>query len=222
VFEFPPVAREGSPEPIDLGVVTPGWQPVIARDMRPVGFRLVLRAGEGNSPTLPMAELLDGVLGGFVAEGATGFPHGLMLIAPVDLPLDDSLAAWSAPRNVLLEVHQDELGDAVRLQRLLNIQRRGVRLVLRVSDRAGIAREHLPLFQYLSVDAGAHDPAPRETAVLVLHPDSSARVSEAFKSGAHAVVGTRSLVTGDVPAHALAFGVPARVRGVVGDRSRTR
>jgi len=189
VFEFPPVAREGSPEPIDLGVVTPGWQPVIARDMRPVGFRLVLRAGEGNSPTLPMAELLDGVLGGFVAEGATGFPHGLMLIAPVDLPLDDSLAAWSAPRNVLLEVHQDELGDAVRLQRLLNIQRRGVRLVLRVSDRAGIAREHLPLFQYLSVDAGAHDPAPRETAVLVLHPDSSARVSEAFKSGAHAVVG---------------------------------
>jgi hypothetical protein len=40
--------------------------------------------------------------------------------------------------------------------------------------------------------------------------------------GAHAVVGTRSLVTSDVPAHALAFGVPARVRGVVGDRSRTR
>jgi acetyltransferase-like isoleucine patch superfamily enzyme len=40
--------------------------------------------------------------------------------------------------------------------------------------------------------------------------------------GAHAVVGTRSLVTGDVPAHALAFGAPARVRGVVGDRSKTR
>ena len=40
--------------------------------------------------------------------------------------------------------------------------------------------------------------------------------------GAHAVVGARSLVTSDVPAHALAFGVPARVRGVVGDRSRAR
>jgi len=40
--------------------------------------------------------------------------------------------------------------------------------------------------------------------------------------GAHAVVGARSLVTSDVPAHALAFGVPARVRGVVGDRSQTR
>jgi len=40
--------------------------------------------------------------------------------------------------------------------------------------------------------------------------------------GAHAVVGTRSLVTHDIPAHALAFGTPARVRGVVGDRSRVR
>jgi len=40
--------------------------------------------------------------------------------------------------------------------------------------------------------------------------------------GAHAVVGTRSLVSDDVPAHALAFGTPARVRGVVGDRSKTR
>jgi acetyltransferase-like isoleucine patch superfamily enzyme len=40
--------------------------------------------------------------------------------------------------------------------------------------------------------------------------------------GAHAIVGTRSLVTSDVPAHGLAFGVPARVRGVVGDRSKAR
>ena len=40
--------------------------------------------------------------------------------------------------------------------------------------------------------------------------------------GSHAIVGTRSLVTSDVPAHGLAFGVPARVRGVVGDRSQAR
>ena len=40
--------------------------------------------------------------------------------------------------------------------------------------------------------------------------------------GAHAVIGTRSLVTNDVPPHGLAFGIPARVRGVVGDRSKTR
>jgi acetyltransferase-like isoleucine patch superfamily enzyme len=40
--------------------------------------------------------------------------------------------------------------------------------------------------------------------------------------GEHAVVGTRSLVTGDVPAHALVYGAPATPRGTVGDRSRVR
>jgi acetyltransferase-like isoleucine patch superfamily enzyme len=40
--------------------------------------------------------------------------------------------------------------------------------------------------------------------------------------GEHSVVGTRSLVTGDIPSHTLAFGVPARSRGEVGDRSRAR
>jgi acetyltransferase-like isoleucine patch superfamily enzyme len=40
--------------------------------------------------------------------------------------------------------------------------------------------------------------------------------------GAHAVVGTRSLVTEDVPPHTLVFGQPARVRGKVGDRSQAR
>jgi acetyltransferase-like isoleucine patch superfamily enzyme len=40
--------------------------------------------------------------------------------------------------------------------------------------------------------------------------------------GSHAVIGTRSLVSNDVPPHGLAFGVPARVRGVVGDRSKAR
>lgn len=189
MFEFPPVAREGSPEPIDLGVVTPSWQPVIARDLRPVGFRLVLRAGDSKDPELPMAKLLDGLLGGFVAEGATSFPHGLMVLAPIDLPLDDSLTTWSAPRNVLLEIGQEELDDPARLQRLIEVQRRGVRLVLRVDDRHSIARERLPLFQYVSADAQSYGPAPREAALLALHPDSSATVTEAFRSGAHAVVG---------------------------------
>ncbi len=40
--------------------------------------------------------------------------------------------------------------------------------------------------------------------------------------GEHSVVGTRSLVTDDVPPHSLAYGLPARVQGVVGDRSHAR
>jgi len=40
--------------------------------------------------------------------------------------------------------------------------------------------------------------------------------------GEHSVIGARSLVVDDLPAHSLAFGQPARPRGRVGDRSHTR
>jgi acetyltransferase-like isoleucine patch superfamily enzyme len=40
--------------------------------------------------------------------------------------------------------------------------------------------------------------------------------------GAHSVVGARSLVTADVAPHTLAYGIPARPRGTVGDRSAVR
>jgi carbonic anhydrase/acetyltransferase-like protein (isoleucine patch superfamily) len=47
-------------------------------------------------------------------------------------------------------------------------------------------------------------------------------VLKGVRIGSHCVVGTRSLVTRDVPDHSLAFGTPAEVRGKVGDRSRAR
>jgi len=40
--------------------------------------------------------------------------------------------------------------------------------------------------------------------------------------GDHAIVGSRSVVTKDVPPHRVAVGAPATLRGEVGDRSRTR
>lgn len=189
MFEFPPANKEASPDPIDLGVVTPGWQPLIARDLRPVGFRLVLRAEDRGDPPASIAALLDGVLGGFVAEGATSLPHGLVLLAPLNLAFDDSLITWRAPRNVLLEVAQEALDDPQAINRMLEAQRRGVRLALRVTDRTRVARERLPLFHYVIADAQSHGPAPTGAALLALDPASNAVVSEAFKGGAHAVVG---------------------------------
>lgn len=40
--------------------------------------------------------------------------------------------------------------------------------------------------------------------------------------GDHSVVGSGSLVHGEVPPHTLAYGRPARMRGSIGDRSRAR
>jgi acetyltransferase-like isoleucine patch superfamily enzyme len=51
---------------------------------------------------------------------------------------------------------------------------------------------------------------------------SDVTILKGVRIGSHAIVGTRSLVTRDVPDHCLAFGIPAIVRGKVGDRSRVR
>lgn len=51
---------------------------------------------------------------------------------------------------------------------------------------------------------------------------SDATVLRGVTVGEHAVVGTRSVVTHDVPPHTLVAGVPAAPLGKVGDRSQTR
>lgn len=51
---------------------------------------------------------------------------------------------------------------------------------------------------------------------------SDVTVLKGVSIGDHSIIGTRSVVTSDIPAHSLAFGTPAVVRGEVGDRSRAR
>ena len=48
---------------------------------------------------------------------------------------------------------------------------------------------------------------------------SDVTVLRGVRIGAHSVVGARSVVTRDLPAHSFATGAPARVRGKVGDRT---
>jgi acetyltransferase-like isoleucine patch superfamily enzyme len=50
---------------------------------------------------------------------------------------------------------------------------------------------------------------------------SDVTVLRGVRIGSHVVIGARSLVNRDVPDHSLVHGVPARVRGTVGDRSQT-
>jgi acetyltransferase-like isoleucine patch superfamily enzyme len=78
-------------------------------------------------------------------------------------------------------------------------------------------------------DSDQHDfdaERPEQTAAVEIGDHAwiaaDATVLRGVTVGEHSVVGTRSLVTRDVPAHTLAFGMPATVRGEVGDRSNTR
>ncbi|GMV57865.1 MAG: HDOD domain-containing protein [Burkholderiaceae bacterium] len=188
MFELPPQRRDNNGEPMHLDAVTPAWSAIVARDARPIGFRLALRRAEGaGSP--PLAALLDRVLAGFVAEGSTSFPHGLVLLAPLDFGVDASLASFRPPRNVLLEVAQADLDDAERMRLLFDVQRHGVRLALRVEDRTAVSRDKLPLFQYVVADAATHGPPPKDAALLALAVATRAQAEATLKAGAHAIVG---------------------------------
>jgi EAL and modified HD-GYP domain-containing signal transduction protein len=182
VFDLSTINKRASPpdpESEDLAVAS--WSPIVARDTRPIGFRLELRHAR-----MPLADGLDAVLSDFVAEGTTSFPHGLVVLAPIDTACDESLVHWSAPRNVLLEVDSAQLDDQETVKRLCEVQRRGVRLALRVPSNTTVARERLPLFQY--VLAGQR-PIVGETAWLATLKKTRAEAEAAFKLGANAVVG---------------------------------
>jgi len=75
-------------------------------------------------------------------------------------------------------------------------------------------------------DSDQHDfdaDHPEQTAAVRIGAytwvTSSVTVLKGVTIGAHCVVGAHSLVNRDIPDHRLAFGVPARVRGEVGDRT---
>ncbi len=189
MFELPPQRRDSDSdsEPTSLDAVTSAWSAIVARDARPIGFRLALRRAPGAGS--PPAALLEGVLAGFVTEGGASFPHGLVLLAPLDFGIDASLASLRPPRNVLLEVAQAELADAERIRLLFDVQRHGVRLALRVEDRCAVPRDKLPLFQYVVADAGAHGPPLPDAALLALNVSSRVEAEATLKAGAHAIVG---------------------------------
>ncbi|MEE3329010.1 MAG: acyltransferase [Myxococcota bacterium] len=76
-------------------------------------------------------------------------------------------------------------------------------------------------------DADQHDlddatPERRDPVEIGDHAWVAADVAvmRGVSIGAHSVIGSRSVVTSDIPPHSLAFGSPARVRGTVGDRSQ--
>jgi len=173
-------------EPLDDAAIC--WSPVVGRDERPIGFRLAL-SGSANGASL--AALLDAVLAGFTAE-ASGMPHGLVLLAPQDTGPDESLGFWGAPRNVLLELGENALGDADARERVQLAQKHGVRLALRAAGPSWPPAERLAPFQYLvspMLAAATAGRPPRDVALLATGATTRAAVQTALAAGANGVIG---------------------------------
>jgi len=191
LFDIPPRSpddpsgADATPDPITLESLVLRWQVLVGRDRRPKGVRLELRR-RGQSSALPLSVLLDGVVRGFVDDGSTPFPHGLVLLAPLEGALDAAMSVWSAPRNVLLEIPAADLQDEARARILFESRRQGVRQALRVQE-AMPTRERLQFFHYLVGPSSAVKRAP--IPVLALDSDTPARAEAALAAGSHALVG---------------------------------
>jgi len=191
LFDIPPRSPEdpsgtdAAPDPVTLDSLVLRWQVLVGRDRRPKGVRLELRR-RAQTSSAPLSALLDGVVRGFVDDGATPFPHGLVLLAPVQGALDAAMSVWSAPRNVLLEIPAADLHDEARARILFESRRQGVRQALRAQDSMP-TRERLQFFHYLVAPSSAVKRA--SIPVLALDSDTPARAEAALAAGAHALVG---------------------------------
>jgi EAL and modified HD-GYP domain-containing signal transduction protein len=191
LFDLPPRSTDDSsgedatPDPVALDSLALRWQVLVGRDRRPSGVRLELRNRSAGSP-LALSALLDSVVRGFVSDESLPFPHGLVLLAPLEGILDPAMARWSAPRNVLLEVPAADLQDDARVRILFDSRQRGVRQALRLADTL-VAKERLPFFQYLVGPAAL----ARQSSIPVLACGigSTAEADAALSAGVHGVVG---------------------------------
>ena len=164
------------------------WAPVVSRESRPTGFRLCMR---GRARGASLAALLDAVLAGF-GEESGGVPHGRVILAPSDLLLDDSLAQWGAPRNVLLEVDERVLEVPQEYACVMSAQSHGARLALNVRGPQWPAAHRLAPFQCLvgevSMLASAGR-APRDVAVLGTGAASRSEVQQVLGAGVAGLIG---------------------------------
>jgi carbonic anhydrase/acetyltransferase-like protein (isoleucine patch superfamily) len=151
-------------------------------------------------------------------------PGGLVVIAGRDARIEIGAGTWlrgeTEPVRLVafagaeLRVGPDAFLNGCHLsaKRSLRLGRRAwVGLGSRVfdSDQHDRDSEHPEVIA--PVEIGDHTWVAADVTVL-----------KGVRIGSHCVVGTRSLVTRDVPDHSLAFGIPAIVRGKVGDRTSAR
>ena len=191
MFDLPPRStddlpgEDAAPGPVALDSLALRWQVIVGRDRRPSGVRLELR-DRGGPRRVPLSALLDSIVRGFVADESLPFPHGLVLLAPLEPAVDAAMARWSAPRNVLLEIPAADLEDESRVRILFDSRQKGVRQALRLPV-ANPPRERLPFFQYLVGPSALARQA--SIPVLALDAGNLALADEAFSAGAHGVVG---------------------------------
>ena len=107
-----------------LGSLTMSYSPLVDRERRTFGTRLTMLAVK-PSDRLPVGSVLD-QLNGLWPES-----RALVLMAPLDAQLDDSLLEWQPPMNAVVEIPAIALRDPTTQGLVQRAHRAGIKMALR-------------------------------------------------------------------------------------------
>ena len=181
--------------PDALATLSICYAPLIDKHRRAVGTRLTMLSARAPD-YLPVGHILDQLNEVWPEADAS------VLLAPLDATFDESLLAWSAPPNALLEVPTIALRDP-DLQRLVQRAfRKGIRMVLRGRPDVPLPPALVSCFEYSLIHVsedrrrlkdGRTRPAPpnavRRMPFVTTGVRRVADIDEAYQRGAMASVG---------------------------------
>lgn len=181
--------------PDALATLSICYAPLVDRQRRATGTRLTMLSARAQS-FLPIGHILQ-QLNEVWPRGAAS-----VLIAPLDAIFDDSLLAWEAPPNALLEIPTIALRDPDMQRLVQRARRRGIRMVLRGRPEVALPPALISCFEasliHVSEDRrrmkdGRTRPAPPNAARRMPFITTGVRrvtdFDEAFERGAMASVG---------------------------------
>ncbi|MGH6610502.1 MAG: EAL and HDOD domain-containing protein [Burkholderiaceae bacterium] len=181
-----------------LGSLSMSYAPLVDSERRMFGTRLTMLSVK-PSDRLPVGLILDQLNGKWPESRA------LMLVAPLDAQLDDSLLDWQPPSNAVVEIPTVALRDPSMQQLVQRARRKGVRLALRGRPDVPLPPALLDCFDYALIhltedrrrrsDGSNAAPPPgvmRRMPFIITGTFSAAELHSAYERGAVASIGVPS------------------------------
>jgi EAL and modified HD-GYP domain-containing signal transduction protein len=178
-----------------LGALAMSYAPLVDRMRRAFGTRLTM-----VSVTPPQRPPVGLMLEPLSAFGWAG--NAPLLVAPLDAELDDSLLAWNAPANAVLEIPAVALRDPDVQGLVQRARRHGVRLAMRGCPGVPLPPALLGCFEFVLIhvtedrrlrDDGTIVPPPpgvcRTVSFIVTGVFRRAELESAYERGAIGSVG---------------------------------
>ncbi len=178
-----------------LGSLSLSYSPLVDRERRTFGTRLTMLSVK-PSERLPVGLILE-QLNGLWPES-----RALVLVAPLDAQLDDSLLAWQPPRNAVVEIPTIALRDPTTQGLVQRARRLGIKMALRGRPDVPLPPALLDCFDYALIHItedrrrrsdGSNTPPPpgvlRRMPFIITGTFRVAELQAAYERGAVASVG---------------------------------